>query len=302
MPRYLIAGGGVAGVTAAQALRQLDATAEICLLGEESYPYYYRPRLWEYLAGGMDTATLFYRPVEWYASQKILLRLQTPVTAINPPEHQVTLPTGEKLSYDRLLLTTGARSFIPPVPGAGKTGVFTLRTLDDAVAIRAYAAGHRRAVVMGGGLLGLETARALVSAGLEVTVVEVAPYLLPKQMDREGAQVLQRRLEEMGLQIVTGSQAASIAGEDSVTGIRIKDGATIPCEMALFSTGIVPRIELAKAAGLTAERGVIVDEYLQTSAEDVFAAGDAAEFNFCVYGLMPAAGRPPITAPCPRPR
>jgi nitrite reductase (NADH) large subunit len=289
MPRHLIIGGGVAGVTAAQHLRESDSAAGITLLAEEAFPYYYRPRLWEYLAGQIKQPALLFRPVEWYAAQKILLRLRTPAAAIRPSAHQVVLPSGEQLIYDRLLLATGARPFIPPVPGVEKKGVFALRTLADADAIRSHAGGSRRAVVLGGGLLGLETARALASTGLEVTVIEVAPYLLPRQMDREGAQVLQKRLEGMGLRFRTDSQPAEIEGEGSVAGVRLKDGSKVACELALFSTGIVPRIELAEDAGLATDRGITVDEYLQTGAEDVFAAGDAAEFNFCVYGLIPPA-------------
>lgn len=289
MTRYLIVGGGVAGVTAAQNLRQMDPAGEIRILGEEAYPYYYRPRLWEFLAGGIEQTALYYRPLEWYAAQKINLRLETKVTVIEPIHHRVELSTGDRLTYDRLLLATGARPFIPPIPGAQKKGVFSLRTLDDAIDIRAHAAGRRKAVMLGGGLLGLETARALASAGLEVTIVEVAPFLLPRQMDREGAAVLQTRLQAMGLQIITGAEPAAITGEAEVTGVTLKDGRLLPAELLLFSTGIVPRIELARAAGLAVNRGVVVDEYLQTGAEDVFAAGDAAEFNFCVYGLIPPA-------------
>jgi nitrite reductase (NADH) large subunit len=289
MPRYVIIGGGVAGVTAAQSLRALDPTCEIVLLAEEPYPYYYRPKLWEFLAGKVAQDALFFRPAEWYASQRIDFRLTTPAASIHPAEHQVALGGGERLAYDRLLLATGARPFTPPVPGFERSGVFCLRTLDDAIAIRARAAGRRNAVVLGGGLLGLETAHALAAGGLAVTVVEVAPHLLPRQVDREGAAVLQKHLEATGLRIVTGTEAAVLTGAADVQGISLKDGVQLAADLVLFSTGIIPRVELARAAGLAVNRGVVVDEHLRTDAEDLFAAGDAAEHNHTVYGLIQPA-------------
>jgi nitrite reductase (NADH) large subunit len=288
MFKYVIVGNGVAGVTAAQSLVQTDPAAKVHVLGEEPYPYYHRPRLWEFLAGEIEQSALYFRPAEWYATQRILVHLETRVIALNPAEHRLTLSTGEVIKYDRLLLATGARPFVPPIAGANKTGVFTLRTIDDALAIRAYAAGRRRAVVIGGGLLGLETARALNALGLEVIVVESAPHLLPRQLDREGAQMLQARLQAMGLRrILTDVEPIAILGNEVVTGVQLKDGQTIAGEMVLISAGILPQVELARAAGLAVNRGVIVDRYLRTSAADVYAAGDVAEFEKRVYGLIP---------------
>ncbi len=286
MPKYLIVGSGAAGATAAQSLARLDSEAQVVLMGEEPYPYYYRPKLWNFLAGELDQPALFYRPADWYTSQNITLRLQTKATAIRPAEHQVILGTGEPLSYDRLLLSTGSRCFAPAVPGAGLPGVFLLRTLEDALAIRDHTARSRRAVIIGGGLLGLETARALSALQLEVTVVEIAPHLLPRQLDREGAAFLQTRLESLGLKVIVGRKPAHILGEEAATGVRLDDGRAIPGELILFSAGIVPRVDIARDAGLATRQGIIVDQYLQTSAEDVFAAGDAAEFEQRIYGLV----------------
>jgi nitrite reductase (NADH) large subunit len=297
MPKYLIVGSGVAGVTAAQNLARSDPAAQVVLLGEEPYPYYYRPKLWEFLARELEQPALFYRPMEWYASQNITLRLQTKAAAIRPSEHQAVLTTGERLPYDRLLLSTGSLGFVPAIPGATLPGVSVLRTLEDAQILQARASQSRRAIIIGGGLLGLETARALSALRLEVTVVEMAPYLLPRQLDREGALFLQARLQTLGLAVIAGARPAAILGADAATGVQLEDGRFLPGELILFSAGIVPRVELAREAGLNTRQGIVVDQFLQTSMDDVYAAGDAAEFDQRVYGLVnPAVEQARIAA------
>jgi nitrite reductase (NADH) large subunit len=338
MRRYVIVGNGVAGVTAAQSIVRADPAVEVHIFGAEPYPYYQRPRLWEFLAGEIEQQTLYFRPLEWYAAKGIQVHLGARVTALDPAEHWLTLADEGSIHYDRLLLATGAQPFVPPFAGSDKDGVFTLRTLDDARAIKAYACGEpfgfpfdlaqgraqdrrrrtagdvRSAVVIGGGLLGLETARALLSLGLrretssssvetrpaelpvlskveglDVSVIESAPHLLPRQLDAEGAQVLQARLEAMGLRFLTDAATEAILGNERVTGLRLKDGRVVEGELVLISTGIRSQVELARAAGLEVNRGLIVDEQLRTSAADVYAAGDVAEFEGVVYGIIPAA-------------
>ncbi len=287
--KHVIVGNGVAGVTAAHAIVQADPSAEVHVFGAEPYPYYRRPRLWEFIAGEIEQDALYFRPPDWYAERGIHLHLGARATALDPAAHRLTLADGSHVGYDRLLLATGGRPFVPPFEGADKEGVFTLRTLDDALAMKTYASDVRGAAVIGGGLLGLETARALRTAGLEVTVVEFAPYLLPRQLDAEGAQVLQTLLEAQGLHILTAAATEAILGHARATGVRLKDGRVVDGELVLISTGIRSRIELAREAGLEVNRGVVVDEQLRTSATDVYAAGDAAEFEGRVYGIIPAA-------------
>ena len=285
---HAIVGNGVGGVTAAQAIMRADPSAEVHIFGAEPYPYYRRPLLWELIAGQIEQDALYFRPQEWYAERGIHLHLGVRATALDPIAHRLAMADGSTVEYDRLLLATGGRPFVPPSQGTDKEGVFTLRTLDDALAIKAYAQGVSTAVVIGGGLLGLETARALRTAGLDVTVVEFFPYLLPRQLDAEGAQVLQSLLEAQGLHIVTSGATEAILGAGRADGIRLKDGREVPGELVLFSTGIRSVVSLAQTGGLEVNRGVIVDSQLQTSAEDVFAAGDAAEFEGRVYGIIPA--------------
>jgi nitrite reductase (NADH) large subunit len=289
MIRHVIVGGGVAGTTAAQNLRRLDPSAAVTLFGDEPHPYYYRPKLWEYLSDALEPSALYYRAADWYASQKIDLRLNATVSRIQPDAHALTLAGGETVPYDRLLLATGASCYMPDVPGVKLPGVFMLRTLQDAAAMRAQAARTRRAVVVGGGLLGLETAHALCALNLDVTVVEIVPHLLPRQLDREGAQFLQTRLESMRLKFITGARTTAVTGETAATGIRLEDGREVPGELVLFSAGVVPRADLARAAGIGVKKGILVDRSLQTGAADIFAAGDAVEFEGRVYGLVTPA-------------
>ena len=297
MKRYVIVGNGVAGVTAAQSIVRADSAAEVHIFGAEPHPYYQRPRLWELIAGQIEQDALYFRPREWYAARGIQVHLGAHVAALDTAEHRLTLrpcsgqalADGSNMHYDRLLLAIGARSFVPPFDGADKKGVFTLRSLDDALAIKRQAQGASTAAVIGGGLLGLETARALLSLGLEVSVIEFMPRLLPRQLDEEGAQVLQSRLEAMGLRILTGAATEAILGHERATGVRLEDRRVVDGKVVLISTGIRSRVELAREAGLEVNRGLVVDERLRTSAAGVYAAGDVAEFKGVVHGIIPAA-------------
>ncbi len=305
MRRYVIVGNGVAGITATQSIVRADPSAEVHIFGAEPYPYYRRLRLWEFIAGEVEQDALYFRPPEWYAERGILLHLGVRVTLLDLAAHRLTLrpcsgqalANGSHVEYDRLLLATGGRPFVPPFEGTDREGVFTLRTLDDALAMKTYARDVRSAAVIGGGLLGLETARALRTAGLETTVIEFAPYLLPRQLDAEGAQVLQALLEAQDLHILTDAATEAILGHERATGVRLKarpeysrrDRRVVDGELVLVSTGIRSRVELAREAGLEVNRGVVVDEQLRTSGADVYAAGDAAEFEGRVYGIIPAA-------------
>jgi nitrite reductase (NADH) large subunit len=289
MSRYLIVGNGVAGITAAQGIVRADPEAEVHVYGSEPYPYYQRPRLWMYLAGEIEQQELYFRPLDWYASRGIQVHVESKVTALDPTEHRIRLANGDWHAYDRLLLATGGRSFIPPFEGRTQEGVFALRSLDDALAIKRHASQASGIVVIGGGLLGLETARALLASSRRVTVIEIAPYLLPRQLDMTGAQVLQRRLETMGLSFYVGATTESIIGDGRAQGVRLAGGRAVRSELVVVSAGIRSRVELAREAGLDVNRGVLVDEQLRTSAPDVFAAGDVAEFGGVVYGIIPAA-------------
>jgi len=211
------------------------------------------------------------------------------VTAIDPAAHLLTTADGATAGYDRLVLATGGRAFVPPIPGADLRGVHTLRTLEDALALEREAAPGRRALVLGGGLLGLEAAAALSSRGVRVVVIEVFDRLLPRQLDREGAAVLQERIEQGGLRIITGNSCARVLGDGQAESCVLKSGEELQFDLLLVSAGARSDVALAQRAGLACARGVVVDDHLRTSAPDVYAIGDVAEFQGRVWGIIPAA-------------
>jgi nitrite reductase (NADH) large subunit len=287
--RHVIVGDGVAGVVAARTIARVRPEAEVHIYASEPHYYYSRPRLWEFLAGGIEEEALRFYPPAWYQERGIHVHRGTRVDRLIPERRQAGLTDGQMVSYDRLLLATGSHPFVPPIPGVEKEGVFTLRTIEDARGMRTCAQEARHAVVIGGGLLGLETARALRILGLEVTVVEVFPRLLPRQLDAEGAALLADMIEEMGLRVITGASIQAIAGYDRARGVVLRTGETVPGDLVLVSAGVRPNLGLAREAGLIINRGVVVDEYMRTSAENVYAAGDVAEFQGQVPCIIPVA-------------
>ncbi|MCK5626314.1 NAD(P)/FAD-dependent oxidoreductase, partial [Candidatus Bathyarchaeota archaeon] len=191
--------------------------------------------------------------------------------------------------YDKLLLANGAHPFIPPINGIEKNGIFTLRSIKNVLAIKEYATSARTVVIIGGGLLGLEFAVALRKLGLKVKIVEISPRLLPRQLDHDGSKILKELIEAYGIEIYLGVKTTEILGKKEVSGILLDNGKVLSCNFLLISAGIRANIDLALKAGINVNRGVIVDKYMQTSVNDVYAAGDVAEFEGRIYGIIPAA-------------
>ena len=289
MTRYLIAGGGVAGVTAAKEIQKLDADAVIDIFSNESYPYYYRPRLWEYIAGRISAEETIYRPAVWYAEQGINLHLNTSIVNIDAEKHLAWISDGSEVSYDRLLIASGSSCYVPPIDGVQNQGVFTLRTLADAKEIVAFAEHASHVVQIGGGLLGLETAKALVDRGLKVTVIEFFPQLLPRQLDAEGAGVLTRQLEQTGMTLLTGQLTQKIEASEQGLQVMLQSGLMIEADMVVISAGIRSNIDCWKDCGVEAGKGIKVNAAMQTSLPDVFAAGDVVEYAGVVHGIIPVA-------------
>lgn len=287
--KLVIIGNGVAGVMTARYVAETDPSVEIVIYSDEPYSYYPRPRLIDFLAGEVPLEDMSLYDEAWYQKRGIRARLGCAVTAIHPDEHQIDLADGSSDHYDRLVLATGAHNWVPPIPGADLPGVYTLRSLADAQTLRQRADQIAQAVMIGGGLLGLDMSAALRAHHVGVTVVEALPWLLPRQLDREGAAVLQRAIEQMGIEVVTGDQIAAIAGNGHVERVELKSGRSLPAEMIIVSTGIRSNLRLAQDAGLACNRGVVVDEQLRTNVPDIYAVGDAAEFSGRVWGIIPAA-------------
>ena len=287
--KIIIVGNGLAGTMAAKTLRELDRRAEIEIFAEEQVIYYPRPNLIEFMAGNLPFERMFAFPGVWYSKEQIQLRLGTPVKKIVPDSQEVEIENGRRLTYDFLLLANGASAFLPPIKGADKKGVFTLRTLSDALNILDYMKSHPRLVVIGGGLLGLEIARAAKARGADVEVVEFFPYLLPRQLDPQGAALLRTEIEKCGIRVRLNVTTDEILGSDEIRGLRFKNGEELSADMAIVAAGVRPNVGIVKEAGLAVDRGVVVNEFLETGKPRIYAAGDGIQHNGRIYGIIPAS-------------
>lgn len=286
---YVIIGDGVAGMTAAQEVRKIDKDSQIKILSEEKYLPYYRVKLSHFISKSFKPEDLLIHNDYWYRERNIDVSLNTKVKGVDVINSRVVLENGDNINYNKLLIATGSSSFIPPVEGADKNGVYALRSLYDLQNIQAFIKNCEEVAVVGGGLLGLEAAWALMERGLTVHVVEFSPYLLSRQLDEELATHIMSKLEEKGLKIHLSAASQEILGEESVTGILLKDGREIKADMVLFSTGVRPNINILPGSDIAINKGVIVDDRMRTSHKDIYAAGDVAEFNGVILSLWSVA-------------
>lgn len=278
--RIVIVGNGIAGVTAADVIRRHWREGELHLVGAERHPLYNRMAITKLIHGRTAMQGLLLMPEKWYAERKVSTWLNTRVRRIDTAARKVELATGELLEYDRLILTSGSGAHVPPIAGFDLPGCFVLREAEDAMAIREYVQENdvRHALVAGGGLLGLEAAYALLQLGLRVRVLERSAGLLSRQLDAGAGRRLQAYLEALGMQIEFRQEVAGAEGDGRLQRLRLADGSQREAELLLVAAGIVPNLALAAEAGIRTGRGVLVDDAMQTSAPDVFAAGDAAEW------------------------
>lgn len=287
MTRIIIVGNGMVGYKLCEKLRKHEVSAHIIVYGEEPRPAYDRVHLSSYF-NGKSEEDLQMAPVSWYKEQNIELHLGELVTHIDREHRIITTHTGRTDKYDYLVLATGSSAFVPQVKGVERDGVFVYRTIDDLNQIIKFGKTVSRAAVIGGGLLGLEAAKALQDLGLETHVVEFAPRLMPRQLDETGASVLQQKLEALGLTVHLRKSTREIAGNGVVEGLDFEDGTRLDLEMVVISAGIRPRDELAKRAGLQLHPrgGVIVDDLMKTSDAHIYAVGEVAVHRDLIYGLV----------------
>ena len=281
----LVVGAGIAGLSAVEAARASNASARITLLGREAHLPYYRMNLTRYLAGEVRFDELPIHPESWYSEQDIKLKLGAEVRAIDPEGHKVELADGSFLAYDKLILTAGAHPFMPPIPGAVRSCVSTLRTIADADCILAEARPKARSVVIGGGILGLEVAGALARQGCMVDVVEGFGYLLPRQLTSRAAALLAEKVVELGIRIHTGAQVEQVQGDERVRAVLLDSGDLLEADLVVVAAGVRPNSYLARRAGLKVKQGLIVDDRMTTSHPDIYAAGDLAEHAGALYGI-----------------
>jgi nitrite reductase (NADH) large subunit len=282
--RIVIVGAGIAGVAAAEAVRQSTPDAPIALLSQEADLPYQRINLTRYLAGEVRREELALHPEGWYGNKGISLRRGAEVARLDLASRAVELRRGERFPFDKLILACGAHPFVPPVPGSDRGGVFSLRTLPDADGILEAARPGARVACIGGGLLGLETAGALARRGAEVTVVESHGALMPAQLDPRAGARLAGHVKSLGIRLCSAVHVKELSGTDRVTSVILEEGGSVPVDAVVLATGVRSSTWLARQAGLEVKKGVVVDHRLATSHPDVHAAGDAAEHLGVLYG------------------
>jgi nitrite reductase (NADH) large subunit len=286
-PSLVVIGNGMAGMRTVEELHKLAPDMyDITVFGAEPHGNYNRILLSPVLAGEKNIEDIMLNTREWYVQHGITLHAGDPVEHIDRRKRIVRARSGLEVKYDRLLIATGSKPFIIPVPGHQLSGVLAFRDIQDVENMLAMARNHRNAVVIGGGLLGLEAANGLQRQGMSVTVVHVTDALMNQQLDKPAAALLQKALEAKGLRFMMGAQTEEILGSDRVTGVRFKDGAEIPADLVVMTAGVRPNIELARSAGLHCERAIVVDDTLQTYDPRIYAVGECVQHRSATFGLV----------------
>lgn len=283
---YLIIGNGIAGLSATEEIRKKDSDASILIVSEEKPSTYWRTRLSELICKDFEEDEIFVKKEPWYSERHIEERLSTKVEKIDPEKRIAYLADGEEIEFGKALIATGARAFVPPITNIDSKGVFAIRTVDDLRSFKEYVEGKKEVVVIGGGILGLEAAFSAQKLGLNITVIESFDYLLARQLDRELSEKLEENLNNMGITTYTGKNTQEILTKDgAVCGVKLADGTEIPADAIMVQAGIRSNIKMAQESGLETDRGVMVNDHLETEYEGIFAAGDCAQIGQFTIGL-----------------
>jgi nitrite reductase (NADH) large subunit len=285
--RLVLVGNGMAGMrTIDEVLARDGGRFDIEVIGAEPHPNYNRILLSSVLAGDREIGDIILHPREWYAENGIRLATGEAVASLDATAKTVTTALGRTVGYDRLVLATGSRPFAPPVAGLALPGVCAFRSIADLEHMRDVSRNGGRAVVVGGGLLGLEAAFGLMKRGMTVTVLHLVPTLMERQLDEAAGLLLQRDLEQGGLTILTRAQTEEIVGDNRVKAVRLADGRELAADVVVFAVGVKPNIDLARNAGLDVNRGITVNDFMMTSDPDIFAVGECIEHRGQTFGLV----------------
>jgi nitrite reductase (NADH) large subunit len=285
--RLVVIGNGMAGMRTVEELLKLAPDLyDITVFGAEPYGNYNRIMLSPVLAGEKSVDDIILNSRSWYEENGIRLHAGDPVVAIDRMRRTVRSRDGVEAGYDRLLIATGSKPFLIPVPGHNLPGVIAFRDIQDVETMLDAARNHRHAVVIGGGLLGLEAANGLMRQGMSVTVVHVTDSLMDRQLDRSASALLQQALERKGLRFLLKANTAEIVGPDRVTAVRFDDGTEVPADLVVMTAGVRPNIDLAKQAGLHCERAIVVDDTLQTYDPRIYAVGECVQHRTATFGLV----------------
>jgi nitrite reductase (NADH) large subunit len=285
----VIVGGGIAGFSAAEAARRVAFGARIVIVSREIQLPYYRLNLTRFLAGEIEEKVLNIKPESWFREHRIEIKTGADVVAIDATGHSVSLSDGSRLPYSKLILATGSHPYVPPIPGIEREGATVLRTVEDALRIRETIRPGLRCAILGGGILGLETAGALAAQGAKASVIEGAPYLMPRQLNERAGRLLETIIAKKNIEVVHANGIDAFEGKKKIEAVRYDGNKTLPTDLVIVCTGVRPNSSLARQANLDVRQGVLVDGQLRTSQSDIYAAGDVAEFQGTVYGIWPAA-------------
>jgi NAD(P)H-nitrite reductase large subunit len=282
--KYLIIGNSAGGIGAAEAIRQVDKEGALTIVSEEPYPAYSRPLISKYLAGERTIEGILFRPLDFYDQNNILFLPGKKVTHLELDSRTASLEDNEQIAWEKLLLAVGGKPIFPKMKGSDKRGVFTFTNLDDAKAVNKFLNNARRAVVIGGGLIGISVTEALVKRGIDVVVVEMKERILNTILDEQASLMAEEVLTRAGAEIITGHTVIEITGGETVEGVGLDNGEAMPCDLILVAIGVSPRPELALDAKLEINRGVVVDRHMATNHPAVYSCGDVAEAYDFVYG------------------
>jgi NAD(P)H-nitrite reductase large subunit len=277
---HVIIGNSVAAVGAIEAIRKEQCGRPITVISDEPHHTYSRPLISHLLAGDLDESRLYYRPPDFYQRHDVRCLLGRKAVSLNTQEKKVRLEDGAEIAFDKLLIATGGSPFVPPVPGRQLAGVFTFTCWQDADDVKRFvqASNVQRAVVVGGGLIGVKVSEALVALGVGVTIVELTERVLGLIFDEMASAIARERLTAAGVDVRTGTTVAEISGEyGRVSRVTLKDGSQLPGQMVVFAIGVRPNVALVKDTAIEVRRGIVVDEQMRTSLPDIYAAGDVVE-------------------------
>jgi nitrite reductase (NADH) large subunit len=285
--KLVLIGNGMAGVNTIEHILKLAPNKfEITIFGAEPHPNYNRILLSSVLAGDAKMEDIIMNSYEWYESNGIELFTGHTVTKIDTEHRTVTSDQGLTVSYDRLIIATGSNPFMLPLPGADKEGVIAFRSIRDCEIMMEASKKYKKAVVIGGGLLGLEAARGFLNLGMKVDVVHICEHVMERQLDPTASKMLQEELEKQGMNFLMPRQSAEIVGGNRVEGLKFNDGTVAEADLVVMAVGIRPNVELAKSNGVEVNRGIVVNDYMQTNFSDIYAVGECAEHRGVVYGLV----------------
>ena len=289
MEKFLILGGGAAALNAAKAIRERNRTASIIMISEEKELPYDRPMLTKNMFGALSGDSIASEDRAWYDDNNIVLKLDTKVEKLDTTKKDATLSDGEVLAYDKCIYALGSYSFVPPIKGRELEGVTAVRTISDVEKITQWALNAKSAVVIGGGVLGLEAAWELRKEKLQVTVLEGAPVLMAGRIDSEAVEMLTKIADDQGVRIITGAKISELHGDGRVDSVLLDGGESIPADIVIISTGVRANIAVATEAGITCDRAVVVEEDMRTNLTDIYACGDCAQFNGMNIAIWPVA-------------